>query len=400
MSTRWTLLAGGLLLLGLVTWAGHWFLANHERYSKEIRAEVSPQARRNPYLAAERFLSRLGVASESVSGRERLLQLPAQPGLLLVNNLGPSLPPEREEALLDWVRGGGHLVVIPRKEWDEEQETSGNHLLDRLGVRLLVIALSEEDGNREEETSGATSGEGAVPVTLLIPGARQPVEVDFDRDRILVDGDGHADWVGSVEELGYMLQFQLGQGRLTVLSDDHYFTNGAIDQWDHALFLAQLAAGQERAWLLYSSKMPSLLSLLWRAAPQLLVCALVLLLLSLWRMGLRTGPLLGRGVAPRRSLLEHLDAVAGYAWRTDRGQQMSSVSQRALEQAWRRRHLILGGMDRKAGCEWIAQRTALTGAEVAAALYGSYAGEQEFIRMTGLQQRLAGQLRTERGKRT
>jgi len=400
VSTRLSILLGGLLLVGLAAWGLHWFLTNHERHSREIRTEVSPQARRNPYLAAERFLSRLGVVCESVSGRDRLLQPPEEPGLLLVNNLGPSLPPGREKDLLRWVRQGGHLVVIPRQEWDAELETSGNHLLDEFGVRLLVVQLTaDEEEITEDAIDGESESEPAVPVTLQIPGSQQPVEVDFNRNRILIDHDSQADWSGAEEELGYMLQFELGQGRLTVLSDDRFFTNDAIDRWDHAFFLAQLAEGHDRAWLLYSSKMPSLLRLLWHSAPQLLVCCLVLLLLIVWRMGLRSGPLLRSSSASRRSLMEHLDAAAGYAWRTDGARQMYTASQRALEQAWRRRHLILDRMDRKRCCDWIAARVGLTPGEVETALYGGYSSEQEFIKVSAVQQRLAVQLRSERGER-
>jgi hypothetical protein len=153
---------------------------------------------------------------------------------------------------------------------------------------------------------------------------------------------------------------------LTVLSDDGFFANDAIDRWDHALFLAQLARGHERAWLLYSSEMPSLIRLLWRHAPQLLVCSLLLLGLSLWRMGLRTGPLLDSGFASRRNLLEHL---------------------------------ALDRMERKGRCDWIAGRIGLTPGEVETALYGRYSSEQDFIRMSAVQQRLAVRLRSERGAR-
>jgi hypothetical protein len=398
MSTRLTILLGVLLLVGLGAWGVHWFLANHERHSREIRSEVSPQARRNPYLAAERFLDRLGVECESVSGRDRLLQPPPESGLLLINNLGPSLPLEREQELLGWIRRGGHLVVVPGQEWDEELESGGNHLLDALGVQLLVVPLT---GDERESIEGAVErqaeSEQAVPVRFQVPGARQRVAVDFDRDRILIDRDGQADWGGAGEELGYLLQFEMGRGRLTVLSDDRFLTNDAIDRLDHALFLAQLAQGYDKAWLLYSSKMPSLIRLLWNSAPQLLVGGLVLLLLLLWSMGMRTGPLLCRGWTPRRNLMEHLDAAARYAWRMDGARLMCVTSQQGLEQAWRRRHLILGRMNQRQRCEWIAARAGLTPGEVETALYGRPSGEKEFTDVSAVQQRLAARLRSQRG---
>ena len=164
------------------------------------------------------------------------------------------------------------------------------------------------------------------------------------------------------------------------------------------MLLAVLAEGQERAWLLYSSNMPSLLRLLWQNAPQLLISCLLLFSLILWRMMLRTGPLIGKKRENRRNLMEHLDAAAGYAWRTDRARGMFDATQRALEQKWRRRHLALGRLDRRARCEWIAERAGLTPDEVEMALYGDYSGEQEFTGVSAAQQRLTEILWKDRGK--
>ena len=387
----------GVLLTGLAGWGVHWFLTHHERHSKDIRTGASPEARRNPFLAAEHFLSRLGLESESISGRDQLLNPPPEPGLLLVNNLGPSLPPEREEDLLNWVRQGGHLVVTPGQVWDEEKETGGNNLLDALGVRLLSLEVEDEGEEPTGVEENGQSGEKTA-VSIELPGYRQPLQIAFDPDLILVDRSGLADGGSRAEEDGYLLRYSIGQGRLTVLSDHRIFTNDEIGEGDHALLLAVLAEGQERAWLLYSSNMPSLLRLLWQNAPQLLISCLLLFSLILWRMMLRTGPLIGKKRENRRNLMEHLDAAAGYAWRTDRARGMFDATQRALEQKWRRRHLALGRLDRRARCEWIAERAGLTPDEVEMALYGDYSGEQEFTGVSAAQQRLTEILWKDRGK--
>lgn len=389
----------GVLLTGLAGWGVHWFLTHHERHSKDIRTGVSPQARRNPFLAAEHFLSRLDIDSKSISGRDQLLNPPREPGLLLVNNLGPSLPPEREEDLLNWVRQGGHLVVTPGQVWDEEKETVGNNLLDALGVRLLSLEVENEGEEPTGVEENDQSGEKTA-VSIELPGYRQPLQIAFDPDLILVDRSGLADGGSRAEEDGYLLRYSIGQGRLTVLSDHRIFTNDEIGEGDHALLLAVLAEGQERAWLLYSSNMPSLLRLLWQNAPQLLISCLLLFSLILWRMMLRTGPLIGKKRENRRNLMEHLDAAAGYAWRTDRARGMFDATRRALEQKWRRRHLALGRLDRRARCEWIAERAGLAPDEVEMALYGDYSGEQEFMGVSAAQQRLTEILWKDRGKGT
>ncbi len=368
----------GLLLVAVIGAGVWWFLDHYQYQTREIRSGLSPLARRNPLLAAERFLQRIGVPSESISGREHLLQPPAESGLLLVHHLGPSLPRERQQALLVWVRRGGHLVITAEQAWDDDVGSSGNGLLDELGVRLLVIDLDE-------------GVEGSVPVPFY--GLSSPLQIAFDPNRILFD---RTDDDGG----GYLLRYPLGKGQVTVLSDNRFLTNDAIGEYDHALLLALLAEGQKRAWILYSSNPPSLIALVWHSAPQLVISGLLLSLLLIWHLTLRSGPLLSRERAGRPSLREHLRAVAGYHWRTDRARQLFGSSRQATEQEWRRRHPMLERLDRKRRCEWIAERTGLAPAEVEQALYGEYRDRSEFTRVTELLQRLAGGRRTgDRGQR-
>ena len=379
-----------LLLLALSGLGVSWFLDNYERRTREIRADVSPMAQRNPFLAAERFLQRIGIPSESVTGRDHLLNPPQQPGLLLVNRLGPDLPPEREQALRDWVVFGGHLVIVAQGEWDEESGSSGNRLLDRLGVQPVALdSLEDED----ESEARATARDSDEPITFTLPGSDERLAVAFSRKRVLHDSKGRAEWwVESV--LGaHLLQFRMGDGYITVLSDNGFLRNGQIGDHDHALFLARLAEGQPRAWLLYSSNMPSLPQLLWRYAAELVLSLLCLVLLAVWRMTRRNGPLLPESGSVRRNLLQHLSAVGHYIWRNDHAGTRFRSTQGSLEQAWRRCHPVLEALDRPARCEWIARHTGISERAVREALYGEMSGEQSLVQLSAVQQRLAARLR-------
>jgi len=379
-----------LLLLALAGLGIGWFLGNYEQRTREIRADVSPMAQRNPFLAAERFLQRIGIPSESVTGRDYLLNPPLQPGLLLVNRLGPDLPPDREQALTDWVASGGQLVVVAGGEWDEASGSSGNRLLDRLGVQPVVFESLADEDESEARAEARVSDE---PIAFTLPGSDEPLSVAFSRKRVLHDNKGRADWwVESV--LGaHLLQFRMGDGYITVLSDNGFLHNGQIGDHDHALFLARLAEGQPRAWLLYSSNMPSLPQLLWRHAGELVLTLSCLVLLAVWRMARRSGPLLPESGSARRNLLQHLSAVGHYIWRNDHAGTRFRSTRDALEQAWRRRHPVLETLDRSARCEWIARHTGMSERAVGEALYGEMGGEQDLVRLSAMQQRLAARLR-------
>jgi len=384
------------LLLLLAGWGIQWFFGNFEQRTREVVEGMSPAAKRNPLLAAERFLNQINVVTESISGRDRLLTPPAEQGLLLVYRLGANLPAERAQALLAWVRQGGHLLVTPPKAWDAEAETSGNSLLDSLGVQPVFQDSGEDQSDTPDADLSSRGAAKPAPIRFEMPGVNEPIAVAFDGQRVLFDSLGRADWTVETEAGGHLLQYALGQGKITVISDLRPFTNASIGEHDHALLLALLVGDQRHAWLLYSSAVPALPILLWRRAPGLVISLLALGLLLVWWLTRRSGPVRPMGQPVRRNLMEHLAAVGRYFWRIDQAAATFRQSQMALEQAWRRRHPVLEAMEQAARCQWIAGHAGLSARAVQRALYGKYQGEQGFIQVTATQQRLAVQLRMQK----
>lgn len=374
-----------LLFLALCAWGAVWFMENYERHEREIRSNPAPEARRNPLLAAERFLRRRGISVESLSGRSWLTHPPQEPGVLLVHHLGPSLAPEREEELLAWVSRGGHLVVVADQVWDEDTQRS-NSLLDRLGVHLHSVELDDDDERLNEDNEIVVT----VQTDNDVAGNDSAVyEVTFRADRFLEDTHEDAAWTLADEDDNvHLLEWAWDNGWITVLSDDDLFTNDRIGKHDNAWFLGYLFSGEEKAFLLYSSNMPSLLTLFWRHAPYLLVSLLLLLLLSIWHLSQRSGPVFRKSARSRRNLMEHLHAAAAYAWRIDKARSLFAASQARIEQDWRRRHPLLDRLERPQRCQWIARKTGLEDTAVDAALYSLPDDEQMLIRLSALQQQL------------
>lgn len=365
-----------LLLLAFLTWGGIWFMQNFERIEEEIRSGYSAEARRNPLLAAERFLQRLDRQAVSLSGRDRLKQSPIEPGLLLVKDLGPSLSSPQEQELLAWVAEGNHLIASLASIPGEDE--ANNHLLETLGVRLEALYLEQEEEEEEDN-----------PVELNLPGADEAIQIDFEPDRVMdYEGEDFL-WQVSTEQGFHLLSFAWGSGVITLLSDSHFLTNGQIEQWDHALLLDHLTQDAPKIWLLYSSQMPSLLVLAWRFSPELMLSACLLLLLCSWWMTYRSGPTLMQGSLPRRNLLEHLEAAAEFLWQQDRAASLLEGSRRQLLQSWTVSHPLLERMDQDARCHWLAERTGLSSRAIHQALEGEFQPHERSLIETSLtQQRL------------
>ena len=348
-----SLLLTGVVLIGAAGLTA-WFFANFERKTLEVPAGASAEARRNPFLAAERFLARLGIPVESRAGRDLLRQFPPTSDTLVLNGLGP-LNAERREALRAWIEGGGRLVV-EAKEIREDGDQPDD-LLGTLGVRLKSV---------EPEDSDCTS---EVLAELFADEGHPPLEVAFSSCRALELGDREGTKVGAKGHTRLAL-VPIGEGQLTVLSDSAFMTNSGIGKRDHALVLAHLAepAPGGKVWLLYDSSVPWLGALLWAAAPGALLGAALLIPVWLWSLGARLGPLEPPPDRRRRDLAEHLVANGTFLWRQGLASRLVEPTRKRVLAAWQRRRPELRLMGPQQQARAIAKATGLPPDTLAEAL--------------------------------
>ena len=353
------LLTGALAVIA--AWGTAWFLQNFERATREVSSGYSKEARRNPFLAAERFLHRIGGHAESIASNDLWRELPSSNDTIIVYHYMPPAGAVRRQALKDWVSKGGHLVVSADDTLladDDEASDTGRKgkndrrrsknkkpqgLLAELGVRVhrRSFSLLDEKGKKD----------GDDVFAIKFADYADPVQVRFRSLRYLEDLDGEATAAVPCYQGYCLLQYDVGDGLVTVLSDNSFLTNSNIGDHDHALAL-----------------MPSLPELMWRYGPQALIAIGVMLALWLWRMGSRLGPALPPLGRPRRDIGEHLEASANYLWRIDGGQHLFRANQQRIEQAWVAKHYLLRPLDRPQPVE--------------RALYGEYVSDRDFIELS------------------
>ncbi|NEX19192.1 DUF4350 domain-containing protein [Thiorhodococcus mannitoliphagus] len=337
-----SLVVGGLVLIAIAAMPS-WFFTSFERRTERIPVGYSAEARRNALLAAERFLIELELPVESVTGRDRLWSLPAATDTLVVLGLGP-MSAERQARLIAWLEQGGHLIVEAMDTWEEDAPSED--FLSALGFRLLFDAGEGSDDDRR------------VIATLDLGPVGRPVQVAFHADYALEGQDGD-DILAAVADRPRILQRPIGQGRLTVLSDTAFLTNTAIGEHDHAYFALHLLAPGEggKVWLLYDSDMPWLGGLLWGIAPYALTSLGVLLLIWLWSLGARLGPLVQAPDRRRRDLIEHLDASGDFLWRHNQTSALVESSRKRILGDWLSRHPDIAHQGPHAQAEAVAAFT-------------------------------------------
>lgn len=368
-----------ILLLSVAAWL--WFERNFERQPREVTTGWSAAAKRNPFLAAEHFLRRLGIEVESVPGRDLLRNLPSTDDMLVVNGLD-SLNAERRRRLRAWLEDGGQLLVEATRVLEPAQAPNADDFPSAFGALLRA-------------NPNATDTEVIAEIAFVA--YPEPVRVGFVGGYFLEDAHDEASARATAHSLARLLQYRVGDGLLTVTSDNIFLTNADIGNHDHALALALLCDDAAKVWLIYDQAAPDLGTLLWRAAPQAILAAGLLLTGLLWYLGGTIGPPLPPPTRARRDLTDHLEAAAALLWRHGRGGLLMEATRKRVEQAWLRRHPRLHDLDNAGRADWISQQidAGVSAEQVYDALYRSHHRTREFTDQSRLLQRLWSALRGE-----
>jgi hypothetical protein len=287
-------LVGALLAVG--AW---WFTRNYGFGPERVWVGLSGEARVNPYHAARLLLERLGFKVEQKAEFRKLGAPPPGTTLILAADRS-DLDPVTARGLLSWVeRDGGHLIIGAERELPRD---------------VLLANINVEATWTEDEEGAARRRGPSVDRLPLADGAQ--LRVDLLPSPVLRDLDEDADaWRFESRGGVRILQFGWGEGQITVFSTLRPFTNREIGRLDHAELLIQMVqrADAPGAVLivryLESASLPGWLA---EHAPAALIAAGLFLLVWLWRVVPRFGPLEPSPAPDRKSLIEHILAVGRF----------------------------------------------------------------------------------------
>jgi hypothetical protein len=180
------------------------------------------------------------------------------------------------------------------------------------------------------------------------------------------------------------MQFEVGEGLLTILSDPGIWTSYRIDNHDHAYLLWLLSSDEGNFAILRSVIRDSIWELMLRHGRELLIVAGLLIATLLWRLGSRFGRLLPRDLSRRRALGEHFSSVSHYLWHRRRGVYLLTPLRQAV---LRRASLSLSEFARVPPArqyELIAERCKLDTRDIALALSHQDFNETSFVQTVRL----------------
>ncbi len=385
------LLLGLLLLVAIGALA---VLVRFEWTEVERTTGYSDEARRNPHLAAERLLQRYGTKLVKHYSLTLLDALPSTQEPVVITGSWRNLNSRRRQALDDWMRAGGHLIMQTDRSLgailDEDTEIE---FLPEYGVRL-EWGKPNRDLSDLDDKARAESGE-ALPAWMeqilegaglmeACPGAQALSALPLT-GAYQAEGQHAYLSLGSVYQLVYegehlqlaahnragmqLAQIQVGDGQLTVLTSTWLWRNRDIGCYDNAYLLRFLAGSNTRLHWLYNTDMPSLWALLWQHYRLTLLLGLALLLGWIWYLLVRDGALRPTAEPERRSLLAHVEGAARFYWQ----QQGADLLLQALgedlqQQLWRLHGKSASVQRQRDSLQAAAEQAGVTPAQLAWAL--------------------------------
>lgn len=171
------------------------------------------------------------------------------------------------------------------------------------------------------------------------------------------------------EKREHLLYFDIGEGSVTITSDNSIWANQRIDCHDHAYGLWRLVNPDGRVWFLINQDAPSLAALLWRNASYGVIAGIIALIFWLWALSVRFGPVLVVEQSGRRSLAEHIYASAMLLWRKQQHPQLLNILRKEILERLDEQHPNLDQASGEQRLEFLHQLTGISQANIKQALF-------------------------------
>jgi len=357
-----------IVLLAAVVIGGGvaWFLHTYEKVEREIALPPRGEAGYNPLYALKKALQADGVKVES---RQRLNLATQKLGVhdtLLILNDPRTMSPVESRRLLEWVAGGGHLLLRTPPTASHDEETSVP-ILEALGLLLT------DDPPQCE--------------SLQVEGQDHHVEFCNGRRFFFNEVEPELSW-GDLQAAYVYARLAHGKGHVDVLADFDFLTNkgstdsgflgmdkddqsGGLRDGPHRALARQVLApnyGQGTVHLVYAAQMPSLLRTVLTQGWPVWAPLLLALLAWLWLRMQRFGPLRPSPPAERRSLLEHVRASGEHLFRYNKRALLYAAVRDSFLARLRRRDPVAAALSGEAQIGAIAERLNISADRIRTAL--------------------------------
>lgn len=261
----------------------------------EEHVGLQGEARVDKLRALNRVLTARGIDAREIQSLESIFPLPPNTDVIVSHTSSHYIPDHQLEQLLNWVEGGGHLIMLSNHREDDK-------LLEQLGIKQI--------GPFKKNTVFSTGSNKDVALEGIVEPNWRLKTTDHDHASLHF-------WMSSDAKSAVAVQQRRGYGLLTVANSLAFMHSTQLGKKEHLeIALALVDRGlNQTVWLQSRPSMPSLWKLIYQHAWQVLLALLLLTIFYIWSRGLRHGSLLVEQRHARHSLQEHLSASAKFIWR-------------------------------------------------------------------------------------
>ncbi|MGY6632053.1 MAG: DUF4350 domain-containing protein [Wenzhouxiangella sp.] len=342
-------IAIALVLLGLLL-GGLWWYFNAEFEDRLIVRPVSAQLNTERYFLAGRWLEQQGLVTRN---QNRVDQLDGSGAgqLLLAHSPLDQYDDVALDALTQWVvRGGALIIMAPRQlTGSMDQHPLNPHGLTSQWTRrdadeACAASITEWAEAAEEAAEEATETPNPClswrqePMTLDLPDG-QSLRLWNQRYLVADTEPDSGDWLNDQGQR-LIARYPVGAGQVTLLADNHWFSNSQLINPGHSLLLETLIPTQHFSRVLLEQRRESgsLIGWLWRLVPWLWLLLLAWLALWVWSRLPRLGPVQELTEGYSRQMREQLLATARFDWRHRKGQALIKALHEEGRQRLQRRY--------------------------------------------------------------
>jgi hypothetical protein len=327
------------------------------QYEQVTEAEPVPpaaEARRDRFLLAARLFERLGLATARIGTLDSAETLPADAMLLVPAQRGV-ISRTGIQRLTGFVEAGGHLVI------ESERYGLDDPLYAAFGIESAEYDWGDsgpwDTGEYDESDKQAEYPADWVGVVAIRTDGDTPVLRVLMRGGEALTATTKPLWKARDRGGTRALAVAVGRGRVTAVNDIGFATNFDLARADNATFLHALArATDAKRVLFYRGHNETLGQWLLRNAWAVLLALAALIVLWLWRVMPRFGPLLPDPEPVRRRLLDHLAASGRFFWSRGQKNRLVVSACRHAQAALLRRHPHLRGTGDAEQAAFIARR--------------------------------------------
>lgn len=262
-----------------------------------------------------------------------------------------------------------HFDFSHEKPFTYQPDSSDDESTDESATNDEII--DDEDSKNENPETESVKDESIDEDTIVKTNDSEDTEATLDDESTATGSENSKE--------AHLLFFEIGDGSVTITSDNYIWTNRRIDCHDHAYALWSLVNPNGRVWFLVNQDAPSLAAIIWEQAKYAVLAGLLALVFWLWASGSRFGPVFTVPQEGRRSLAEHIYASAMLLWRKQQHPQLLALLRAEIMEQLAQQ--MLPSENAQQQIEYLHSLTGLIPADIQHALFTSNLSHpQEFTR--------------------